>query len=45
MLPPHPPGPTFQNVLVPRQGDMTIRFSLLWSAYVYIYTWNPKQPV
>ncbi len=27
-----------QNDLIPLQGDMTICFSLWWSAYVYIYT-------
>ena len=37
MLPPPPRDLPFQNVLVPPQGDMTIRFSLRWSAYLHNY--------
>ncbi len=45
---PAPPGPTFSecfSTLSPRQGDMTIRCSLMWSAYLYVYMLTPPKPL
>ena len=40
-LAPPPQGPTNPECFSPRQGDVTIRFSLLWSAYLYMYIVPP----